>query len=147
MIKSAGILVVIFTFLAVASLNIVWAHRMLTDARLEENGTILINARFGDNLPAKEARVRIFSPEGSLFAEGKTDSRGDFLFTPELPSGKWKAVVTDRMGHRAVARFKIEGLVSQLRGQIEALRKENSLLKEEIQRLKGAVKEDASTRD
>lgn len=140
MMKIVGILLVIFI---VASLNIVWAHRMLADARVEENGTILINARFGDSLPAKEARVRIFSPDGSLFTEGKTDIKGDFLFTPELPSGKWKAVVTDKMGHRAVAGFEIKRLVAQLRRQIEVLRKENDLLKKELQRLK----KDAFTRD
>ena len=131
MMKLAGILIVIFV---VAPLNTVWAHRMLADARVEENGTILINAHLGAHLPAKEARIRIFSPDGSLFAEGKTGMRGDFLFAPELPSGKWKAVVTDKMGHRAVAGFEIKGLIAQLRRQIEALRKENNLLKKKVQR-------------
>ena len=134
MMKSAGVLVVIFVFFVVTPLDTVWAHRMLTDAWIKEDGTILISASFGDNLPVKEARVRIFSPDGSLFTEGKTGMRGDFLFAPELPSGKWKAVVTDKMGHRAVAEFEIKGLVAQLRRQIEALIKENNLLKEKIQR-------------
>ncbi len=141
-----GILVVIFTFFAVAPPDIVWAHRMLIDTWIKENGTVLINVRFGDNLPAKEARVRIFSPDGSLFTEGKTDSGGGFLFAPEISPRLWKTIVTDRMGHRAVAEFETEGLVAQLREQIEALRKENSLLKEKIQELKKAGK-DAFTRD
>lgn len=81
------------------------AHRMLADALAKDDGTVVIDAFFADGKPVVDAAVEIIGPSGSLFATGRTDVEGRYRFRPDGEEGRWRAVITGTMGHRAEAEF------------------------------------------
>ncbi|MGD2174269.1 MAG: hypothetical protein PVJ27_02610 [Candidatus Brocadiaceae bacterium] len=83
------------------------AHKMMAAARTREDGTALIQAFFPDGRPAREVRVEVLRPDGTRFAEGTTDGQGRFTVAPDGTPGRWRAVVTGSMGHRAETDFRI----------------------------------------
>ena len=85
----------------------VLAHKMMMDSMVNDDGTVLLEAFFPDGSPARNTKVEVFSPDGSLFTEGTTSEEGQFIFTPEKKAGIWKAVATGQMGHKTSAEFEI----------------------------------------
>jgi len=88
------------------------AHKMMMDAMVNDDGTVLLEAFFPDGSPAKNTKVEVFLPDGSQFVEGTTNADGQFIFTPEKEAGVWKAVATGKMGHKTSAEFEIVAGVS-----------------------------------
>lgn len=119
-----------------------FAHKMMMDAMVNDDGTVLLEAFFPDGSPAKNTKVEIFSPDGSQFMEGTTNADGQFIFTPEKKAGIWKAVTTGQMGHKTSTEFEIVAGVSaeeMARGQdgkrAEELEIRNSELKQKSKRI------------
>ncbi|MFQ6040298.1 MAG: hypothetical protein ACE5PV_05530 [Candidatus Poribacteria bacterium] len=83
------------------------AHKMMMDSMVNDDGTVLLEAFFPDGSPARNTKVEVFSPDGSLFAEGTTNVDGQFTFTPAKKEGAWKAVATGKMGHKTSTEFEI----------------------------------------
>ena len=83
------------------------AHKMMMDSMVNDDGTVLLEAFFPDGSPARNTKVEVFSPDGSMLAEGTTNADGQFIFTPKKEEGVWKAVATGKMGHRAPTEFEI----------------------------------------
>lgn len=96
------------------------AHKLMADALVHEDGSVWIDAFFADGSPAKQIKVEIFRPDGSLYGEGKTDDQGRFALAPSGPSGTWKAVVSSALGHRAEAAFDLKELGERPAPQPEA---------------------------
>jgi hypothetical protein len=88
------------------------AHKMMIDAMINDDGTVLLEAFFPDGAPAKNTNVEVFLPNGSRFVEGTTNTDGQFIFTPEREDGVWKAVATGKMGHKTSAEFEIVASIS-----------------------------------
>lgn len=104
--KLSKIMIVIL-FMMVFLPKVALAHKMLIDALVEEDGTVLVQAFFPDGSPAKNCKVEIFTEEGRLFKEGLTDKEGQFIFRPEGAAGTYKAVATGTMGHKGQVSFEI----------------------------------------
>jgi len=83
------------------------SHKMLGDALVNADGTVLIEAFFPDGSPVKNMQVEVFKPDGSLFIESKTDQKGQVIINPKGPKGIWKAVIIGKMGHRTEVEFEI----------------------------------------
>lgn len=84
-----------------------FAHKMLIDTLVNKDGTVLIEAFFPDGSPAKNTKIEVFSPAGSLFTKGTTNESGQFIVTPEEKPGTWKAVAEGKMGHKTSTEFEI----------------------------------------
>jgi len=99
------------------------AHKMLVDALVNEDGTVQIEAFFPDGSPAKNTQIEVFSPNGTLFTEGTTDAKGQFITTPEGEDGVWRAVATGKMGHKTSTAFEIRAGVETGEQSTEAKEK------------------------
>ncbi len=95
----------IFLFLLLLLQNS-FAHKISAFVDTEGNKTRLM-AYFSDGTPAKSAKVKIYDAFGKLVKTGKTDQNGEFTFTLKKP-GKYRAVVTAELGHRASTTFSTE---------------------------------------
>ncbi|MFW6119088.1 MAG: hypothetical protein ACOC7S_01985 [Planctomycetota bacterium] len=84
------------------------AHKMLAVARVREDGTVRLQAVFPDGKPARDVKVEVRRPDGSLFTEGVTDERGELIVEPEGAAGRWSAAFTGSMGHRVETTFGVE---------------------------------------
>ncbi len=63
-------------------------------------GGIVINAAYDTGEPMSYAAVKIYAPDSKIkFQLGRTDRNGRFAFVPDIP-GKWKVIISDRLGHR-----------------------------------------------
>ena len=72
-------------------------HRMYIDYEVKK---IDIRVYYGGGTPAREADVKVYEPDGSLYLEGETDDEGRFSFEPAAMEGDWK-IVAEHSGHRA----------------------------------------------
>ena len=79
---------------------IVFAHRVDVYAEYY-NGTIDIFGYFSDGTPAKGADVKLYSPEGKLLFEGKTDQNGRIEIPPPKGVKEVKIVLYGGLGHKA----------------------------------------------
>jgi len=79
---------------------IVFAHRVDLFPNLEGN-KLEIWGYFSDGTPAQGADVKIYSSNGSLIFEGKTDKEGHLIW--QIPKGisKIKIVLYAGLGHKA----------------------------------------------
>ncbi len=66
-----------------------------------------IRVYYEEGEPFSFAYYKIYSPDGKIFAEGKTDKMGRILFMPDR-KGKWKIEVDDGLGHGFIKVFNIE---------------------------------------
>jgi nickel transport protein len=106
-------IVIIFLFIYVLLMpEAALAHKMMLDAMVNDDGTVLLEAFFPDGAPAKNTKVEVFLPDGSQFVESTTNADGQFIFTPEKEAGVWKAVATGKMGHKTSAEFEIVAGIS-----------------------------------
>ncbi len=66
---------------------------------------IVVEAWFDGDEPAEDAKVEIFTAEGKIVAEGKTDEKGVCKLAL-LGAGKYKAVVS-QTGHLGEVEFEV----------------------------------------
>ena len=105
-------IVIIFLAIYISFIpKIALAHKMMMDAMVNDDGTVLLEAFFPDGSPAKNTKVEVFSPDGSQVMEGTTNADGQFIFTPEKKMGVWKAVATGKTGHKTSAEFEMVAVV------------------------------------
>ena len=117
-------IVIIFLAIYISFIpKIALAHKMMMDAMVNDDGTVLLEAFFPDGSPAKNTKVEVFSPDGSQVMEGTTNADGQLIFTPEKKTGVWKAVATGKMGHKTSAEFEIVTSVSP-EEQTESIKEE-----------------------
>ena len=88
------------SFLLIGTPFIVFAHRVDLFPNLEGN-KLEIWGYFSDGTPAKGADIKIYSSNGSLIFEGKTDKEGHLIW--QVPKGvsKIKVVLYAGLGHKA----------------------------------------------
>ena len=79
---------------------IVFAHRVDVYAEYY-NGKIDVFGYFPDGTPAKNADVKLYSPDGKLLFEGKTDKSGRIEISPPKGVKKVKIVLYAGLGHKA----------------------------------------------
>jgi nickel transport protein len=103
--KKTGALFIILLFLLLIYPTSACPHHMLLDCKIKE---VEASVCFADGTPAKEAAVRIYRPDGSLYAEGKTNEKGIFYFKPATGEGNWK-IVAEQAGHAAQAEINLAG--------------------------------------
>jgi hypothetical protein len=80
-------------------------HRMMAASLVREDGTVLLQAFFRDGTPARGVKVQLTRPDGSSFTAGETDGEGKLIVAPDEAPGRWTAVFTGSMGHRAETQF------------------------------------------
>jgi len=78
----------------------VYAHRVDVYAEYY-NGKIDVFGYFSDGTPTKNADVKIFSPDGKLLFEGKTDKSGRIEINPPKGVNQIKIVLYAGLGHKA----------------------------------------------
>ena len=81
------------------------AHAIGAEARLKD-GRVNVEAFYDDNTPAENAKVVVTDSEGTVVAEGKTDTSGKWSFLAP-PAGKYKVAVDAGAGHRATVALTI----------------------------------------
>jgi len=108
-----NIVIIVLAIYVLLIPKIALAHKMMMDAMVNDDGTVLLEAFFPDGSPAKNTKVEVFSPDGSQVMEGTTNADGQLIFTPEKKTGVWKAVATGKMGHKTSADFEIATGVSE----------------------------------
>jgi len=79
---------------------LVYAHRVDVYAEYY-NGKIDIFGYFSDGTPAKHADVKLYSPNGKLLFEGKTDQNGRLEVPPPKGVKEVKIVLYAGLGHKA----------------------------------------------
>ena len=79
---------------------LVFAHRVDVYAEYY-GGKIDVFGYFSDGTPAKHADVKLYSPDGKLLFEGKTDQSGRIEIPPPKGVGKVKIVLYAGLGHKA----------------------------------------------
>ena len=79
---------------------IVFAHRVNVYAEYY-GGKIDVFGYFSDGTPAKHADVKLYSPDGKLLFEGKTDQSGRIEIPPPKGVNKVKIVLYAGLGHKA----------------------------------------------
>ncbi|MHC1570024.1 MAG: hypothetical protein ACXQTA_03230 [Candidatus Syntropharchaeales archaeon] len=87
-------LMMIILLMAVVSPT-VSAHRVIVDYGIK---SIYIEAYYGGGEPLRDGDVKIYTPDGRLYVEGKTDDEGKFSFDPGFE--KEFDVVVESTGHR-----------------------------------------------
>jgi len=118
-----NIVIIVLAIYVLLIPKIALAHKMMMDAMVNDDGTVLLEAFFPDGSPAKNTKVEVFSPDGSQVMEGTTNADGQLIFTPEKKTGVWKSVATGKMGHKTSAEFEITAGVSTKK-QTEAIKEE-----------------------
>ena len=79
---------------------LVFAHRVDVYAEYY-GGKIDVFGYFPDGTPAKHADVKLYSPDGKLLFEGKTDQSGRIEIPPPKGVSKVKIVLYAGLGHKA----------------------------------------------
>ncbi|HIO41551.1 MAG TPA: hypothetical protein EYN34_01520 [Aquifex sp.] len=79
---------------------LVFAHRVDVYAEYY-GGKIDVFGYFPDGTPAKNADVKLYSPDGKLLFEGKTDKSGRIEIPPPKGVGEVKIVLYAGLGHKA----------------------------------------------
>jgi hypothetical protein len=74
------------------------AHKLNAVGTLKGN-TVVIEAFFSDNTPARDAKVTVRDPRGGELASGRTDDAGRWTF-PAPPPGKYEVTCDAGEGHR-----------------------------------------------
>ena len=80
-------------------------HRMLMNYQV---GQIDVEVYFSGGMPAQNAHVTVYKPDGTLYMEGETNDEGEFSFEPTVMQGEWQ-VVAEHSGHRAEILIGAEG--------------------------------------
>ena len=93
------------------------AHRIDVSVDITE-GKIVVEARYHDGAPVREADVLVTDPDGSPLAEGTTDADGRFLFTLTTVPVHMNVVVETGDGHRGATTVSREDL-ARLAGDVE----------------------------
>jgi len=78
-----------------------YAHRLHIDWKI---GKVQIESFYGGSgTPCQDATVQIYTPDGELLEEGKTDENGKYSFSPVSGINEYKVVLesTHMPGHRA----------------------------------------------
>lgn len=104
-IKYIGLLIVI---IVLVSTGYAGAHRLHVDWRI---GKIQVESFYGgDGAPCQDALVRVYSSDGELLEEGKTDKEGRYSFSPVIWEKKYKIVLepTHMPGHRVEKMINLE---------------------------------------
>ncbi|RTZ58112.1 MAG: hypothetical protein DSZ31_06430 [Gammaproteobacteria bacterium] len=87
-------------FLLMAFPLVIFAHRVDVYAEFN-NGTLEIFGYFPDGTPAKGVDVKVFTPDGKLIYEGKTDQEGWLKIPLTQKVDKVKVVLYAGLGHKA----------------------------------------------
>ena len=86
--------------LLVAFPLVIFAHRVDLYAEFN-NGTLEVFGYFPDGTPAKGADVKVFTPDGELIYEGKTDQGGWLKIPLTRKVERVKVVLYACLGHKA----------------------------------------------
>lgn len=63
-------------------------------------GLVVVTAWYDNGEPMSYAKVEIYAPNSTIkFQSGRTDRNGRMAFVPDI-SGKWRVVISDKLGHR-----------------------------------------------
>lgn len=80
------------------------AHRIKTFAYVGEGGKVITRTYFTSGEGVKNADVLVYdNASGNLVLKGKTDDKGNFVFTPPSGVSELKIVVEAGMGHKSQA--------------------------------------------
>jgi hypothetical protein len=85
------------------------AHRLDVSVDVTE-GKVIVEARYNDGLPAREADVKVTDPDGNVLVEAKTDAKGTFRFTLAAIPEHVNVVVKTDDGHRGAVTVSREDL-------------------------------------
>jgi hypothetical protein len=83
-----------------------WAHRLVVECEVLPSQKVQVSCRYKaipKSIPAQEARVRVFRPNGNILVEGRTDAKGQFLFSYQQAEPLRVEVYQE--GHREEARL------------------------------------------
>jgi len=84
------------------------AHSLLVDAFVDPDGTVTVEAYYGDGRAVAGAVVRVRTADDEVIRTGQTDSEGRYVFKP---SGFGPlAVEVIQAGHRGTAKIEREAL-------------------------------------
>ena len=83
----------------------VHAHRLNVVGTLKGD-TVVIEAFFTDNTPARDAKVTVRDPHGKELAAGRTDDAGRWTFPAPAP-GKYQVTCDAGEGHRKLVTITI----------------------------------------
>ncbi len=86
---------------------IVLAHRVDLFVG-EENGKLQVWSYYSDGTPAKGADIKIYSPDGKLLFEGKTDAEGKLVWEPPKGITEVKVVLYAGLGHKSETTYTFE---------------------------------------
>lgn len=74
------------------------AHALGVECKLKD-GTVVLEAFYSDNTPARDAKVIVRDPHGKELATGHTDDAGRWTFPAPAP-GKYEVTCDAGAGHR-----------------------------------------------
>ena len=77
--------------------------------------SLMIESRFSNGEPTRDALVRLVSPEGEALELGRTDAQGQLSFAlPKQANGSWELQVDGGPGHRDYLEMPVQAGTAQL---------------------------------